>query len=158
LRWLPVIEKVGDLAPPFDLTLIDAGRIGEAIYDILSSDAGVGALIGDRIHPLVIPQGVSLPAVTYQQITGLRVQNLASPQGMVRTRFQLNCWAETYNEADAVADEIRKTLGGYSGTSAKVYIYTISLDSEGDLIVVSPEIKREGKRLDFVIWFKELID
>lgn len=155
MRWIPIIEKAGDLAPPFDITLIDRSSIEQAIYYLLDNDINV------RAYPKVLPQNTLLPAATYQEITGLRQQVLTHPVGMVKSRFQINCWAENYADCDGLADAIREILDGYSGTVSKIQIHNISLDNEIDLINILADIsqsKTYGKALDFIVWFKELID
>lgn len=38
---------------------------GKYIYSKLSADAGVTALVGDRIYPVWMPQNASFPAIVY---------------------------------------------------------------------------------------------
>jgi hypothetical protein len=39
--WIPVIEKAGDLAPPYDIEVLDVGYIEEALYYLLSNNLEV---------------------------------------------------------------------------------------------------------------------
>jgi hypothetical protein len=79
----------------------------EDLYQAVSSDPVVSALIGDRIYPEVLPGGVQLPAATYQLI--------ASPRSMVQTGpsytrpvYRWNAFAKTNDQALAVAYAIMK--------------------------------------------------
>jgi hypothetical protein len=158
--WLPVIEKIGDLAPPYDL-LVDVtvyGDIERAIVSVLTNDATVAALVGTRIYPLIMPQAASRPAITYQQIGGYRWQTVASAAGVVDSRFQLNCWGDDYADADSLADAVRQALDGYSGIAATVTIVAVQIEDEGDIIDMTgglSAVQPMGKRIDFRIWFKE---
>jgi len=99
-----------------------------------------------------------VPAVTYQQISGVRDQTLSGPSGCVECRFQINCWAKSYKEADQLAEAVRGALDGYSGTKQDVIIQVIHLIDEADLPVIAAdnaELNRHCKRLDFQIWHYE---
>jgi len=161
MGWIPYIERVDDLAPPFGVFVETRKYIGEALYSILSNDAEVAALISTRIYPNLLPESATLPALTYQELTALRQYVLTGPVGMVRFRFQINCWASTYASADELSIEVRKALDGYSGMVENQYIHFIELLDEGDMlenIAGLDVIKKYGKRLDLYIWSNELTD
>lgn len=91
--------------------------IEEALYKYLRDDAGVSALVSDRIYPLVAPQGAIMPAIVHQRITTARPQTLDGSSGVALPWFQFRCWAATYDEACALAEAVRLALlrfrGGY---------------------------------------------
>jgi len=131
--------------------------IEKAIYSILTNDTDVKALVVKRVYPLIVAQGVAMPAITYQQIGGPRYHTTSGPIGMANTLYQINCWAESYDDMKDLSEKTRKALDGYSGTSASVVIDVIQMQDESDMPGLSADtnIKRYGKRLDFRIWFKE---
>lgn len=132
--------------------------VEKAIRSILVDDGTVAGLVGNRIYPLVRPDGTGSPAITYQQISGFRDHVMTGPSGFVESRFQLNCWADTYAEADALADAVRSAVDGYSGTKESVVIQGIHLVDEGDAIVLQADnesLNERGKRLDITVWFDE---
>lgn len=158
MRWLPTIEKIDCLAPPFNITVFVAKSIEEAVRYILANDGTVSGLVGTKIYPPVVPQGVSLPVVTYQQITGVRDEILSGPTGLTKARFQINSWAATYTVSESLSEAVRLALDGYSGVANQVTIHNAILDSEGNilnLIEGAQASKQYGKRLDFIIWYKE---
>jgi len=54
--------------------------VGNNIYGILSTNAGVAAICGTRIYPGTIPQDVvTLPVVVYNVITGAPDNVLDAP-------------------------------------------------------------------------------
>lgn len=71
----------------------------------------LGSLVSSRVYPLVLPQKPTLPAITYQQISAVRVRNLpVGRAGKVRLRIQIDCWAETYAAVHALADSVKALL------------------------------------------------
>jgi hypothetical protein len=138
--------------------VLESEAIEEAIYYLLSNDATVSGLVGTRIYPMVVPRNAAMPAIAYQQISGVREHTMTGPIGMVKARFQINCWAETYATADAIAEAVRKELDGYSGVASDTWIYDITLLQGADKIEVLPGVDvltTTGKRLDFLVWYKE---
>jgi len=132
-------------------------QIGEALYSYLSSYAGLTALVGNRIYPLILPQGVTLPAVTYTQISGPRVHCMGSDPGLTHPRFQVSVWAESYSDMATVAAQVRAALQDYSGTMGGddgVVVQRIFLEDETDRNF-EPNTKTFRRDLDFIIWHEE---
>lgn len=131
--------------------------VEKALCTVLNTPA-VTNIIGTSIYPNVLEPAAELPALVYQQISGARDHVTAGPSGLAAPRFQITCWAKTYIKADELAEAVRQTLDGYSGTAASVIIQCIHLIDEADMPSVRPdnrEQKKYGKRLDFQVWHKE---
>ena len=79
------------------------------IYLILSADAGVAALVVDRIFPAgIIPQEITtLPAIVYQTVTGTAENVLTDRAPVDMERIQIDCWSTTDAGASAVANAVR---------------------------------------------------
>lgn len=136
----------------------DDSTIETAIFSMLADDSEIGSMAGDRIYPNKIPQDSELPAITYQEISGLRQHVMAGPVGLVKSRYQVNCWAESYSECKTLSEAVRKEMDGYDGTVNGVEIEVIMLASEIDIPEISEDkeiISVYGKGLDFVVWYKE---
>jgi hypothetical protein len=63
---------------------------------------------GDNISPLDVPVEDDLPIVTYRQVSATRDYETHDGTGrdLARTRWQITCWARTYADADAMAEEL----------------------------------------------------
>jgi len=72
----------------------------------------VGDEVGERVYPVRLPQGATIPAVVYQRISTDPVRSHSGNSGLATVRFQLSCWAETYDEASTIAEKIRTALHG----------------------------------------------
>lgn len=132
--------------------------IEEAVCKILKDAAGVAAIVSTRIYPQVIPQGGTMPAITYQRISGPRLRSLAGASTLAHPRFQINCWATTYKGASQLEDAVRAAFDDYLGTVLSVGIQAVDLQDDGDMLEVAEEQRdrrRFGRRMDFEIWHVE---
>ena len=130
----------------------------EILYYLLANEEDVTDLTGLRIYPNLLPQGCTMPAITYQQISGGRDYVMGGVTGVAEPTYQVTCWAATYAGARELAQEVRGLLNTYSGTVSKTVVQLILLYDEGDIPQFPPETKelvKYGKRLDFQIWFEE---
>jgi len=113
----------------------------EALFGHLSAYPNLAALVGSRIHPQVLPQKVDYPAVTYFRVGG-REEYTQSGTVRVRPRVQLSCWARTYQEAKAVAGQVKAALRMFSGDlggAGGVAVVGTWVESEID--VYEPDVK-----------------
>lgn len=109
--------------------------IEEAIFDHLTGDAGVAALVGTRIYPTVIPQDAALPACAYQRISGPRDLAHDGPTGQALARIQFTCTATSYGAVKGLANAIREALDGFSGTMGSpsgAVVHVAMVDNEID--------------------------
>jgi hypothetical protein len=90
----------------------------------LLADSTVGGLISARMYPQHLPQNPTYPAITYQKITGLYLQDLDGAGTRGRITLQVNCWAADPAAAQALADAVRSDIDGFIGllTTLKVSI------------------------------------
>lgn len=157
-------QKYGDLESPpsaiFSIKVLegDDTTIETAIYSILTADDTILSLVSTKIYPKILPQSSTVPAITYNQISGPRGHTMSGPDGTVASRYQINCWDSTYAGAKAIAEAVRKELDGYTGTVNSRQIDSIMLDNEGDMPDGENNInnvRRFGKMLDFIIFYQE---
>ena len=87
-----------------------------AIYDILRANADVLATFSDRIYPVVILQGSSLPAITYT--ISSHSQDLAKddPDGYDEITLRIGVCAATYTLAETYHEYVYTALQNYAGT------------------------------------------
>lgn len=110
----------------------------------LIGNAGVAALIGDRCYPVELPQGATVPAVTYQRVFGTEGITHDGPSGLGRARLQLDCWADTYSEAVGVSHAITSALRVYPDTR---------IVNEMDSPV--PELSHRRRMVEVSLWHQE---
>ncbi len=82
----------------------------QTVRDILVAAPAVTGLVGARISPNVRAQDEEVPAVTLVLVNVSPLDCLASPPTLEQNIVQVNSWAETYDEAQSVADACRSAL------------------------------------------------
>jgi Protein of unknown function (DUF3168) len=120
----------------------------EILVARLKASPQVTALVGSRIYPMVIPQGVVMPAIAYQRISTVRPGSLRGPSGIADPRLQVNCWADTYGTAKTVAEEVRQSLDGWDVNGVATLIL-----GEHDLL--NPDGLRKCVTQDYSMWVPE---
>ena len=86
----------------------------DGLFALLSQDASLIALQGARVYPVLLPEGSTLPATTYQGAGGYSEPTL-NTSGMQRRRMQLDHIATTARSAWQLRDATRKLLDGFNG-------------------------------------------
>jgi hypothetical protein len=119
----------------------------------LLADSNVTDLVGARIYPLKVPQDADLPAIAYQKISGPRDETQSGPSGLVESRMQLTYQGTTYSEAKLVAEAVRGSIDGFSGTMGSVAVNACHLANEIDGWSVMFE--KPTVRHDYLIWYQE---
>ena len=76
----------------------------------LREDAGLSALVGNKVFALVIPQGTKLPCITFQRIGGMPANTLSGHSGLEEIDLQIDVWARDYDEAKAIAKAVRAAI------------------------------------------------
>lgn len=105
----------------------------------------IKALVSNRVYPLVGPEGVATPYITYQQVGGQPANFLAGLPSKRNGRFQINTWAQTGIEAKSLIRQIEDLVRSNSALLAT---------TEGGAVdVLDEDTKLHGARQDFSIWF-----
>lgn len=131
--------------------------IAAGLRTFLLADSTIASLIGSgsaaRLYPVKLPQGPTMPAITYQTISGQRVHSADGASGLSGPRIQIDCWGSTYAQADALFEAVRKRLDGYRGPAGSKDIQGAFFDTERDFYEADAELYR--KSADFIIWNTE---
>ena len=117
------------------------------LYTALTGHAGLSALVGTRVFPVILPQNVTLPAVRYQRITGGQVTAHSGYTGLENPRYQIDAWANTFDAARAIAKQIRLAM-----TSATTFTAIVLTDFDD----YEPEKNLFRISLDFSVWSEQL--
>lgn len=126
--------------------------IEEVLHTRLSGFAGLATLVGDRVYPNIMPQNVTLPAVSFRRVTSRRERAMVADPGIVRGRFQFDAWASTYDAARDVREQIRLALERWD-TTVDTAVDTIFVESEVDLYEDDTEIHHLV--IDFEVIYRE---
>jgi hypothetical protein len=103
-----------------------------AVRSALVADAGVAAIIGTKVYPVLAPASAALPFATWRRIGVQRQQGLSGPIGMPTVLLSVDLFAETYERVRELADAVRQCLDGWGGTTNDVRVANVSLTNEAD--------------------------
>jgi hypothetical protein len=109
-----------------------------------------GLSVGERVYPLTLPQDVTLPALTYQVISDVPTVSHSTMQDHptytgVRhsfTRIQFGCYGRSYDDAEALCDELAAFAVGYRGSWGDVEVDSVVPDLRLDDFDEAPAIYR----------------
>ena len=113
---------------------------------VLEATVGVTNLVGQRIYPATLPQGVTLPAIRYQQIDDPAGLTHSGPD-LNHPRIQLTAVASTYASAEAIATALKTALHGKKlwGTGGVSWVASNVDDFE-------PETGLYMRHMDIQMW------
>ena len=113
----------------------------------LQGGAAVAALLQDRFHPLVRPEGGALPAATYTLIYADPLANLDGMDGSLRNiRVQIDTWAQSFSAVVGLADAIRSRMNTAASTFTSVVLPTQFDDYE-------PDTRLYRRMQEFSCWY-----
>ncbi len=81
-----------------------------ALYNILSNNSALTAVVSTRINPLRIPEKSALPALAYQVVSNRGNMSKSSASKSDFTRVQVMIVAKTYASAIEVGDLVRNAM------------------------------------------------
>lgn len=116
-------------------------KIQQQLFALLSPVVGA---VNATVWPIAAEQGAALPHVTYQVIYSPNENVLSgAPPPIQQTRMQIDCWAQDYLGALALADLVTTTMQGWS-------VQNVQLGSQ-DFFEFEVRIYRV--MLDYSIWY-----
>ena len=128
----------------------------EGIYAFLVADATIGGVVDNRIYPMMMPQGVTLPCLTYQRISTPRIvthDSSGATGDLTNPRFQFDAWGETGKAVKAISDALRAVLHGKTGAMGGVTIRAALAENEAPEF--DPESELYRSRSDYFIRHEE---
>lgn len=116
----------------------------------LQEDAEISELVADRIYPLIIHEGKTVPAITYTQPSGQPLNSLDGyTSGKRRIDLQIDCWSLSFTTLARLADAVRDRMGmAAANFTPLVTQYPLLEDYEADT-------KRYRRSIGVSCWFTE---
>jgi hypothetical protein len=102
------------------------------VYNILSNNSALTALVSSRINPIRIPQESAFPAIAYNLVSVIASPTNTSHSRTDFARVQVSSFGTTFADATAVASAVRTALEAVSlpGTFNSTYCQAIEFDGE----------------------------
>lgn len=104
--------------------MFDAG-----LFEFLSS---AGTPAGERVYPMRLPQGSSLPAIVYREISPGIEYTQGGQSGVSEPRYQLDCWGADELAAKLLAFYVTSALSGYKGAMGSEQVQATFIEGRQD--------------------------
>jgi len=104
----------------------------EALVAKLLAVTTITTLVGQRITWGRRAQGGTLPAIVLHRIDGNRDYHLGGPSGLVASRVQVDCWANTFGDAKRAARAVALAVSGIRFIQGAVRFDAILIIDERD--------------------------
>lgn len=130
----------------------------EALYKQLTTATLTTTLGSTAIYPIVIPQGLDLPAVTYQEISESPIHTMIEDPTLMYPRFQISSWSSSYTQVKLVADAVKAVLRDFGSTklggAAGVEVQRIFFENETDFLDVDAQTGTMTYHVaqEYIIW------
>jgi hypothetical protein len=127
--------------------------IGKVIYGRLSEEPTVIAIVGQKIYPDLTPQDVQYPFCVYTIVNSLPVDYKDGQSNLEEVQFQIDCYTQSYDTTQELANNIRNSLDRFVGTINGVEVQTIKYISS-DSQVYNPTLNVYWMSVDFMARMK----
>lgn len=130
-------------------------EIEEALTSYLLAYSGLIALIGDKVYPDELPQGIKLPAVIYSKISDVKDHTLIGQNRLESPMLQFAAFAGSKTAARAITSQLKEALCDFQGTLYGLEVQYIRLENEISSLEKSSDgiIKINIEILEFEINF-----
>ena len=126
----------------------------EGIYSLLANDAGITALVGNRIFAVQADEAANAPLIVFFGVSTVPVTGISGQNKLTKKRMQFDCYGQVYGDAKAVEKAINHALINFQGTLAdtdRTYVNGIQALLSQDLFDSDANLYRVS--LDFEVWF-----
>jgi len=127
--------------------------IGKVIYGRLSTESTVVAIVGQKIYPDLTPQDVQYPFCVYTIVNSTPVDYKDGQSNLEEVQFQIDCYTQSYDTTQELANNIRNSLDRFVGTINGVEVQTIKYMSS-DSQVYNPTLNVYWMSVDFMARMK----
>ena len=108
-------------------------EIGKAIYNILTNNSNVFAIVGNRIFPNVAPQTTQFPFIIYNVVKADPSNTKDGVSTLDVISCMISCYSETYSDCTDLSKKVRISLDRLSGTYASEKIQSIEFTDYNDI-------------------------
>lgn len=116
--------------------------VGKAIYNILTNDANVAAIVSTRVYPAIIEQSQTDQAAVVYRVDDTEGSHTKSGASTLDTlRVYVWAFAETYDACHDLSEKVRAALEYKFGTYAGVVVDGIHFE-RGDEDDYDPDLRK----------------
>lgn len=82
------------------------GMTEQQLYQRLNTNPAITAIVSDRVINGDLPEGQTLPAVTFAYVSGRHLNTLLGYTGHSHNRYSISVWANSYRQAKSLQDAV----------------------------------------------------
>ena len=112
-------------------------KVGAAIYNLLTTDAAVSALVGTRVFPELAVEGGEDPYIVYSVVSNTPVDT-KDKAPVDEAQIEVFSVANTYAKANDLADKVRAALSR-KGSFLYDTVTVQSIQYTNEVVEVTPE-------------------
>jgi hypothetical protein len=87
----------------------------KGLYELITQNAGVSALVSNRIYFILQPKGTSVPSIVLSIIATGDTYSFKGASGLRAALIQVDAYASNYYDARATSRAVRLLLENYAG-------------------------------------------
>tara|TARA_R110001606_G_scaffold68796_4_gene157135 strand:- start:6204 stop:6611 length:408 start_codon:yes stop_codon:yes gene_type:complete len=108
-------------------------EIGKAIFNILTNNANVTAIVGTRVFPNVAAQTTQFPFIIYNVAKADPSNTKDGVSTLDVISCMISCYSESYSSCTDLSKKVRIALDRLSGTFASEQIQSIEFTDYNDV-------------------------
>lgn len=116
--------------------------IEQTVLAALTTGSPLPTNAGSRVYAVLMPQGIALPAISYQRISNDPLADYNGDDGLDNVRLQVDCWGATYGAVKQLGEQVRAAFE----SAGMVF----NLDNDRDEFELETKLYRLS--MDFLIW------
>lgn len=120
--------------------------VASDLVTVLRNTHSVAVAVPGGIHPLVLPQGCTLPAIRYQVIDDPQEATHDGPTTLEHPRIQLTVHALTHAECERAGQAIKLTLHGQRRIGGASFMANGGIDD------YDMELRQYMRHMDVIVW------
>lgn len=131
--------------------------IKTALYQYLSTHPAMITVVGTHIFPFMAPTSVAQPYITMQRLTHLNDRHMVGVTDLAHLTMQLDSWALSSCDLEAVTEALRQALDGYRGNMAGVPVEYCAVMNEFDTYEPPTDGSEQGifhTAMDVEMWHR----
>ncbi len=87
--------------------------IGTLLYEKITGNPEIAAIIASRMYPVALPQTPTVPAVVYFFDNATSTLSYSGPSGLESATLRVDSWADNFDEAKNLAAKVKEILNGW---------------------------------------------
>lgn len=130
---------------------------GPGFSEFVLADAAIAAVVGDRLFPEVVPEGVRAASIVYTLVSENQSYTMKARSSLVNPRYQIDCWAPERDDALALANLVKERIDGYRGVmgTGGNAVTIRGIFQVNDRINFDDTVQMSGVSRDYDVWLSE---